>query len=81
MIQPTFGTLLMPTVGAPPLLKAGMMTAFQAATALSTVAVLTDQKQRLTVRTKTLPKHHFALHGRHCLQGAGLDNCNCFVAP
>jgi hypothetical protein len=81
MIEPAFGTLLMPAIGAAPLLEPRLMAAIQAAIAVSAIAVLTDQEQYLATQAKPLPKHHFAVRRRHRSGRAGLDNGNCFVAP
>jgi hypothetical protein len=39
MIEPPFGTLLVPPIGAPMLLDSGLLTAGQAAIALAVIAV------------------------------------------
>ena len=81
MIQPAFGALLMPAVGVAALLEPGLLAAIQAAIAVSAIAMLTDQEQRLATRAQPLPKHYFAVRRRHWSQRAGLDNGNRFVAP
>ena len=44
MIEPSLGTLLMAAIGATPLMEAGMMTAGEAAIALSAITVGTEEE-------------------------------------
>jgi hypothetical protein len=67
MIEPSFGALLVPAVGAPSLADAGMLTAWGAAVALSAVAVRADEEHCMTLATKanSLPEYRFAMNCRH----------------
>jgi hypothetical protein len=82
VIELSLGTLLVPAIGAAPLLATGGFAARQTATAVSAIAMRADKEHYATVgaRTKPLPENHFAM-GRHVLAQAGLDNGNGFVAP
>ena len=82
MIEPSFGTLLVPAVGAPSLVDSGMLTAEGAAVALSTIAVRADEENCATLATEAnpLPEHRFAMNCRHASSQAGLDNGDSFVA-
>ena len=55
MIELPFGALLVPAVGAAPLLAAGLLAALVAAVAVSAVAVRTDEENRVAALTKAKP--------------------------
>ena len=82
MIEAALRTLLVAAPGRAPLLAPGGFAARQTAIAMSAVTMCADEEHRATtnVRTKPLPKNHFAM-GRHVLPRAALDNGNGFVAP
>jgi hypothetical protein len=82
VIEAAFGTLLMTTVGAAPLMQAGLVPAMQTAIALATIAMRAEEERRLafTVQTNPQPQNHFAID-RHPPSAAGLDNGSGFVAP
>jgi hypothetical protein len=82
VIEPSFGTLLVPAVGAPSLADSGMLTAKGAAVALSTIAVRADEEHCVTLANAAnpLPEYHFAMNCRHASSQAGLDNGYGFVA-
>lgn len=82
MIESAFGTLLMTTIGAAPLIQTGLTPAMQTAIALPAVALRAEEERRLafTAQTNSQPQLHFALN-RHPPSPAGLDNGNGFVAP
>jgi len=82
MIEPSFGTLLVPAVGAPSLVDSGMLTAEGAAIALSTIAVRAHEENCVTLATEAnpLPEYRFAMNCRHASSQAGLDNGDGFVA-
>src|SRR5258708_1109192 len=67
MIEPSFGALLVAAVGAPSLADSGMLTAWDAAVALSAVAVRSDEEHCMTLATKanSLPEYRFAMNCRH----------------
>lgn len=81
MIEPPFGASLMPQIGAAPLPEPGIVTAGQAAIALSAVAVEAEPEHcatRLCV-ANSLPQNYFAVI-LHLPSRAGLDNGNGFVS-
>jgi hypothetical protein len=82
MIELPFGALLVASVGAPPLLAAGLLTALVAAVAVSAVAVRADEENRVAVWTlaNSLPQNRFAMNHRHASSQAGLDNGSGLVA-
>lgn len=82
MIEPPFRALLVPPVGTPPLLEAGLLAAPGAAIAVSPITVRTDKENRVAFATqaKSLPENRFAMNRRHASSQAGLDNGSGFVA-
>ena len=83
MIEPPFRALLVPFVGLAPLLTAGLFAAFDAAIAVSAIAVRADEKHRMTASAETRPLEEncfVAMNRRHALSQAGLDNGVRFVA-
>ena len=81
MVQPAFGTLLMPAVGTAPLLESRCGAAGEAAIALSSITVLTDPEHRVAsaAAANPLTENYFAMN-RHARPQTGLDNGNRFVA-
>ena len=82
MIEPSFGALLVPAVGAPSLAGSGLLTAWGAAVALSAIAVRADEEHCVTLATEanSLPEYRFTVTCRHAPSQAGLDNGTGFVA-
>jgi hypothetical protein len=82
MIELPFSALLVASVGAPPLLAAGLLATLVAAVAMSAVAVRADEENRLAALTKAnpLPQDRFAMNHRHASSQAGLDNGSGLVA-
>ena len=82
MIEPSFGTLLVPFVGALALLTPRLFAAMQAAIAVPAITGCTDEKYRLTPLTEahSLPENCCVLSRHHALSQAGLDNGTRFVA-
>jgi hypothetical protein len=82
MIELPFGALLVASVGAPPLLLAGLLAALVAAVAVSAVTVRADEENRVAALTKAnpLPQNRFAMNHRHASSQAGLDNGSGLVA-
>jgi hypothetical protein len=82
MIEPSFPTLLVTPVGAPPLLATGLFAALDAAVAVSAITVRADEENRLATLTKakSLPQNRFAMNHRHASSPAGLDNGSGLVA-
>jgi hypothetical protein len=74
MIVPTFLALLIPTVGATPLMEPSLSAAGEAAIAMSAIAVGTEKKDRaaFAVPASPSPENHFA-QNRHACSQAGLD--------
>jgi hypothetical protein len=66
MIEPSFRTLLVPAVGGPSLMLAGLRAAGEAAITLSAITVRAEEKYGVTfaAQTNPEPKNRFALH-RH----------------
>ena len=54
-IELPFGALLVASVGAPPLLPAGLLAALVAAVAVSAVAMRADEENRVAALTKAKP--------------------------
>lgn len=81
MIEPSFRALLMSAISQAPLLQTGLLSAGEAAIALSMIAAGAQEEKRaaFTGATKPLPKNYFAL-SRHASPQAVLDNGNGFVA-
>ena len=82
MIETAFGTLLMASIGAAPLLQACLPAALQTAIALPVITLRAEEERRpaFTAMTNSQPKNHFAMN-RHPPSPAGLDNGYDFVAP
>jgi hypothetical protein len=82
MIELPFRALLVPSVGPLPLFPAGFFAASNAAVAVSTITVRTDEEHRLTPQAHSLPENRFAMNRRHAPSQAGikLDNSGDFVA-
>lgn len=82
MIELAFGALLVASIGAPPLLAAGLLAALFTAVAMSTVAVRADEENRVAALTKAnpLPQNRFAMNHRHASSQAELDNGTGLVA-
>ena len=80
MVVPSFFTLLIPAVGATPLMEPGLSTAGEAAIALSAIAAGAEEKDReaFAARANPSPENHFA-QNRHACSQAGLDNGNVSV--
>ena len=81
MIEPSFGTLLMPAIGAAPLAPAGLIAAGAAAIALSAITVRAEEEQgaAFLAETNPQPQNHFSL-SPHAPSQAGLDRQALFVA-
>ena len=77
MIEPAFGTPLVPAVGISALLSSGFQTASRAAIALPAVAVRTNPEHRLAslAAANPLPENHF-WRNRHPPTQADFDNGN-----
>lgn len=77
MIEPSFEAPLMAAIGAAPLMKPGLVVAFDAAIAMSTIAVWTQEKNGETSAAVTNPlqENSFPMN-RHTPSRAGLDNGN-----
>jgi hypothetical protein len=82
MIELPFGALLVPAVGAAPLLAAGLLAALVAAVAVSAITVRADEENRVAAFTEAnpLPQNRFAMNHRHASSRAGLDNGSALVA-
>jgi len=82
MVELPFGALLVSSVGASPLLAAGLLAAFFVAVAMSAIAVRADEENRVAALTKAnpLPQNRFAMNHRHASSQAGLDNGSGLVA-
>jgi hypothetical protein len=82
MIELPFWTLLVASVGAPPLLPAGLLAACLATVAVSAIAVGADEENRVAALTQAspLPQNRFAMNLRHASSQAGLDNGSGLVA-
>jgi hypothetical protein len=82
MIELPFGALLVTSIGAPPLLAAGLVAALFAAVAMSAIAMRTDEENRVAALTKanSLPQNRFAMNHRHASSQAELDNAVGLVA-
>ena len=81
MIEPPLPALLVPAVGASPLVATGGGAAGGSAIAVSAVAMQTDPEHRVTTgaNTNALPKNHFAV-SRHACTPTGVDDGLGFVA-
>jgi len=75
MVEPPFGTLLVPAVGATPLIAPCLLTASKGAIALTAVTAGTQEKQRAAFAMRTNPwsQNYFA-RSRHAYSQAALDN-------
>jgi hypothetical protein len=81
VIEPAFGTSLVPPIGAAPLLESSAVTAGETAIALSAVAVQAEPEHSQTIlrAANPLPENYFAVIV-HLPSQAGLDNGNGFVS-
>jgi hypothetical protein len=82
VVESAFRALLVASIGAPPLLPAGVGAAPFAAIAMSAIAVGADEKHGVAMLTETdsLKKNCFAVSLRHASSQADLDNGTRFVA-
>ena len=82
MIELPFGALLVSSVGAPPLLAAGLFAALGAAVAVASITVRADEENRLAglAKANPLPQNRFAMNHRHASSQAELDNGTGLVA-
>ena len=82
MIEPSFGALLVASVGPTSLAEAGLLTTFVTAVTLSAIAVCADKEHRVTLvaEADSLPEYRFAMNRRHASSQAALDNGSGFVA-
>jgi hypothetical protein len=82
MIELPFRTLLVASVGPPPLLAASLLAAWVATVAVSAITVGADEENRVAVLTQAnpLPQNRFAMNLRHASSQAGLDNGSGLVA-
>jgi hypothetical protein len=81
MIEPSLRTVLVPAVGGASLTLSGLLTAGEAAIALSAIPARAEEKYGMTfaAQTNPQPENRFALH-RHARWPAGLDNGSDSVA-
>ena len=81
MIQSSLRTLLVPVIGAAPLMEPGLTPANQTAITLSAVAVRAEKEYRATFtkQANAQPQNHLALN-RHASSQAALDSGDLFVA-
>lgn len=77
MIESALGATLMAAIGAAPLMKPGLVAALDAAIAMSTITVWTQEEDGETsaVVTNPLQENSFRMN-RHAPSRAGLDNGN-----
>ena len=77
MIEPAFGTTLVPAVGGTALLAPGFGAASRTAIALPSIAVRTNPEHRLAplAAANALPENHFSMN-RHPPTQADFDNGN-----
>ena len=82
VIEPSFGTLLVPPIGTAKLPSSHLVAAFGAAVTLSAITVRTQKEDRAAfiAAAKPQPQNDFAVRSHACLQ-AGLDSGGSFVAP
>jgi hypothetical protein len=82
MIELPFGALLVSSVGAPPLLAAGLLAALVAAVAVSAIAVRADEETPVAALTQanSLPQNRFAMNHCHASSQAGQHNGSGLVA-
>jgi hypothetical protein len=75
MVEPPFGTLLMPTIRAAFLLEPRLLAAGETAIALPTITVGTQKEQCTAFGVQTNPwsQNYFA-RSRHAFSQAALDN-------
>jgi hypothetical protein len=75
MVEPPFGTLLVPAVGRTSLAEPGLSAAGETAIALPAITVGTQKKHRAAFVMQTNPwsQNHFA-RSRHAYSQAALDN-------
>jgi hypothetical protein len=81
MIQQSFRTLLMPTIGTSPLAEPGLLAAGLAAIALPAVTMRAQKEHRAAFaeQANAQPEDRLAM-SRHASWQAALDNGNPFVA-
>ena len=77
MVEPSFRALLVPAIGAPPLLQPCLLAAGDAAIALPAIAMRAEEEDGATVAAEAnpLPENHIAVN-RHACAEAALDNGN-----
>jgi hypothetical protein len=82
MVEPSFGTLLVPFVGAATLLFPRLSAAIQAAIAVPAITRCADEKHCLALLTgaHSLPENCCVPNRRHALPPARLDSGTHFVA-
>ena len=75
MVEPPFGTLLVPTIGAASLTEACLLPADETAVALPAITAGTQKKQSAAFAAQTNPwsQNYFA-RSRHAYSQAALDN-------
>jgi hypothetical protein len=73
MIELPFGALPVSSVGASPLLTAGLLAALVATVAVSPIAMRADEENRVAALTQAspLPQNRFAMNHRHASSPAG----------
>ena len=82
MIETAFGTLLMASIGAAPLLQPCLPAALQTAIALPVITLRAEEERRPAFAAQTNPQSQNRLaRNRHPPSPAGLDNGYDFVAP
>jgi hypothetical protein len=81
MVVPPFPALLVPAIGATPLMESGLLAAGEAAIALSTIAAAAEEKDRaaFAARASPPPENDF-VQNRHACPQAGLDKAHGSVA-
>jgi hypothetical protein len=82
VVESAFRALLMASIGAPPLLPAGVCAAPLAAIAMSAIAMGADEEYgvALLAETDSLKENRFAVSLRHASSRAELDSGTRFVA-
>ena len=80
MIEPPFEALLVPSVGASPLLAAGLFAATGTAVAVTSITVRADEEHCVTPQAGSLPENRVAMSRRHASSQGGLDNGSGFVS-
>ena len=82
MVEPSFRTLLMSAIGSAPLPLPRLITASEAAVALSAIAMRTEKEhcEAVVEQANPLPENCFPMRHHASPQGV-LDNGSRFVAP